>query len=239
MSRWEVFALRRQEWCGRHFSAVSLCAASLVMMPALLFNPDTVSRCFQFLFFWFLAWLMGKKNNPLITILVIFGIVFFNLLVPYGEVLFSLGGFRITAGALRAGIHRGVTLEALVMLSRGGVRQDLRLPGAFGELVGESFRVFAQLTERKHIINRSSGRSFSGSKKSVRWKNVIAVLDDLLIELSESGDKDGTAGTVDAVVENQQKNLADWLPGIIILAAAVILAWVPMILQFLWKGQSS
>ncbi|GHT78266.1 hypothetical protein FACS1894130_04550 [Spirochaetia bacterium] len=221
MSLGEVFRLRRQEWCGRHFSAAALCIAGLIMMPALLFNPDTALRVFQFFFFWFLAWLTGKKNNPLITLLIILGIVFFNLLVPYGQVLCSLGVFRITAGALSAGIHRGVTLEALVMLSRASVRQDLRLPGAFGELVGESFRIFALLTERKHIINRTRRSRF-------RWQDAAAGIDDLLIELSD-GVTDDAGGTA----ADQQKNFAEHtgVPGIIILTVAVILAWVPMLYQ--------
>ncbi|GHT65267.1 hypothetical protein FACS1894110_06730 [Spirochaetia bacterium] len=206
------FRLRRQEWYQRLFSSRALCIAGLLIMPALFFNSNTILRVTQFFFFWFLAWLAGKKNNPLITILVILGIVAFNLLIPYGRVIVSLGIFRITSGALLAGIHRGVTLEALIMLSRVTIRQDLRLPGSFGELMGESFRIFAQITERKYIIDR---------------KNIAAGIDKLMIELSEIPQE--------AEAEKKQKSFvqrnSSTAGGIIILVFAVILSWIPLGLQ--------
>jgi heptaprenyl diphosphate synthase len=217
----EKFRLRRQGLYQRLFSSRALCIAGLLIMPALLFNPDTVSRILQFFFFWFLAWLSGKKNNPLITILVILGIAAFNLLVPYGRVIVSLGVFKITTGALLAGIHRGVTLEALIMLSRVTIRQDLRLPGSFGELIGESFRIFAQIMERKNIIDR---------------KNIAASIDKLMIELSEVPSEPAAA---EAGAETQQADSATQnssaVGGIIILIFAVILSWVPLGLQIFYR----
>jgi heptaprenyl diphosphate synthase len=215
-SPWENFRRRRQEYYQRLFSGRALCIAGLLIMPALLFNPGTISRIAQFFFFWFLAWLAGKKNNPLITILVIMGIVAFNLLVPYGKVIFSLGVFKITTGALLAGLHRGVTLEALNMLSRVSIRQDLRLPGSFGELVSESFGIFAQITERKHIIDK---------------KNIALSIDTLMIELSEvppplQAEKKQTSAA------QQNSSTAG---GIIILVFAVILSWVPLGLQIFYR----
>jgi heptaprenyl diphosphate synthase len=203
---WENFRLRRQGCYRRLFSSRALCVAGLLIMPALLFNPITIFRVAQFFFFWFLAWLAGKKDNPLITILVILGIVAFNLLVPYGRVIASLGAFRITSGALLAGIHRGVTLEALIMLSRVTIRQDLRLPGSFGELVGESFRIFAQITERKQVIDR---------------KNIAASIDKLMLELSEIPPEAGSE-------KEQTSSTSSTAGGIIILTFAVLLSWVPL-----------
>jgi heptaprenyl diphosphate synthase len=174
------------------------------MMPALVFNPNPYSRALQFLFFWFLAALAGKRNNPLITILIIIGIMAFNLLAPYGRVLFSRGLFRITEGALLAGIQRGVTLEGLIMLSRAAIRRDLRLPGSFGELIGESFRILTFVQERKNSITR---------------KTFVRDIDNLMIELS------GTE--VSMVAEKGRSPARPPAAGRIILAAAVILAWLP------------
>jgi heptaprenyl diphosphate synthase len=173
------------------------------MMPALVFNPNPYFRVLQFLFFWFLAFLAGKRNNPLITILIILGIVAFNLLAPYGRVLFSRGLFRITEGALLAGIQRGVTLEGLIMLSRAAIRRDLRLPGSFGKLIGESFRILAFVQERKNTITR---------------KNFVQAIDNLMIELSE---------TEELCIPAAEKRRRPAAAGRIILAAAVILAWLP------------
>ena len=135
-------------------------------MPALLFNPSTEFRVLQFLFFWFLLWLSGKKTKPLFTLLVIAVIVAFNLIIPYGRVLFSIGVFKITSGALMAGIHRAVTLVALVTLSKVTVRQDLKIPGTFGKLLGESMRIFS---------------SMMSLKKPFKGKNLFAEIDAFIL----------------------------------------------------------
>jgi heptaprenyl diphosphate synthase len=175
-------------------------------MPALFFNPGTKTRVLQFLFFWFLAWLSGKKGKPLITILIILVIVFFNLLVPYGRVIASLGPFRITAGALLAGIHRAVTLEALVMLSRAAIRPGLKLPGMFGEILGGSFRIFGQIMERKLVINR---------------KDIAGDIDRLLLELSGDAAPGSPASP-------PQRPLTAF--GLVLLITVILLSWLPLLL---------
>jgi heptaprenyl diphosphate synthase len=170
-------------------------------MPALLFNPDTAYRIAQCLFFWFLAWLTGKKNNLGLTLIVLFGIIAFNLLVPYGRVLVSWGGFRITEGALMAGVRRAVTLEGLVMLSRAAIRHDLRFPGRFGALIGESFRLLALIRDRKQSITR---------------KNWMGDLDRLMIELSEAPVGTGPAATAHRTARS----------GVIILILVSAIPWL-------------
>jgi heptaprenyl diphosphate synthase len=208
--RGERFRLMRQKYCAELFSSRDLCIAGLLMVPGLLFNPDTAGRAAQFFFFWALLWLSGKRNNPVITVLVMVSIVFINLLVPYGKVLLSWGPFRITAGALRAGIHRAVTLEALLLLSRASIRPDLRLPGSFGGLIGESFRIFSRLMERKRVINP---RDITGS------------IDALLLELSAPGEPAGDPAEAYAKKTGAR--------GRLILAAAVLLSWLPPALCFI------
>ena len=162
--------MNRREVYNNIFGARALFITGLIIMPALLFNPSTEYRILQFLFFLFLAWLSGNRINFIFTILIIAGIAAFNLIVPYGRVLFSIGAFKVTSGALTAGIHRAVTLEALVMLSKASIRHDLKIPGAFGELLGESLRIFSVMTDRKY---RVTGKTF------------FADIDRLLLELSE------------------------------------------------------
>ncbi|MDR2743579.1 MAG: hypothetical protein LBB98_15730 [Treponema sp.] len=217
MNRLEQLRTGRREVYEGLFSARALCIAGFLIMPALLFNPNTFFRILQFFFFWFLSWLSGKKNNPLITIVIILGIVFFNLLVPYGRVLFFAGVFRITSGALAAGIHRAVTLEGLIMLSRVSIRRDLSIPGGFGELIGESFRIFAVIMDSKQRITR---------------KNLIGDIDALMIELSG----DAPVSTPEEAPEHRssepvpkKKTAAG---GYIILITAVILSWLPLIFMF-------
>jgi len=169
---------RRRKAYEELFSASALCITGLLVMPSLLFNPSPLFRIVQFLFFWFLCWLAGNKNNPVATILVILGIVGFNLIMPYGRVLYSVGTFNITLGALITGIHRAVTFEGLVMLSRLSIRPDLKIPGGFGALIGESFRFFALILNLKKRITR---------------KNFMEDIDRLMTDLSRDGELQTTA----------------------------------------------
>ncbi|MDR2053860.1 MAG: hypothetical protein LBP80_10650 [Treponema sp.] len=209
MKRAELWRHRRREWFDGLFPSKALFVAALVIMPALLFNPDTRTRVLQFFFFWFLAWLSGRKNNPLITVLTVLAIVFFNLLVPYGRIIYSLGPFRITIGALLAGIHRAVTLEALIMLSGAAIRPDLMLPGVFGEILGESFRLFGQITERKIVF---------------KCGDIAAGIDRLMLELSAEASSVSTSG-----VSADKRRISP--PALACLVLTVLLSWLPLFLS--------
>jgi heptaprenyl diphosphate synthase len=205
----ERFRAVREAGYNRLFSSRSLCIAGLCVMPALLFNPDTVCRIVQFFLFWAFAWLTGKKNNPGLTLLVILVITAFNLLVPYGRVLASWGIFRITEGALMMGLRRAVTLEGLIMLSRTAIRRDLRFPGSFGAFLGESFRLLMLIQERKQGITR---------------KNWMGDIDRLMIELSEEPSPSAPSETAQAGTTRTT------IPGRIILAAVFVAVWLPWLI---------
>jgi len=198
--------MKRREFYENFFGAKALFFAGLAIIPSLVFNPSTGLRVIQFLFFCLLVWLSGKKINPLFTILIIVFITAFNLIIPYGRVLFSIGAFKITSGALKAGIHRAVTLEALVMLSKVSVRQDLKIPGAFGEILGESLRFFSVLMSRKFHLT---------------GKNFIVEIDALMLELS------GEEIPQTAVREARTKPA-----GYVVLAVVVVLSWLPWFVIF-------
>jgi heptaprenyl diphosphate synthase len=198
--------MRRQEIYESIFGARVLFIAGLLIMPSLLFNPDTGYRCLQFFFFWFLTWLSGKKSNPVFTLAVLASIIIFNLIIPYGHVLFSVGLLKITSGALKAGIHRAVTFEGLVMLSKVSVRQDLKLPGAFGELLAESLKIFTAMMSRKYRIT---------------GKNIFVEIDNLLLELS-------CVDIPTPAVCNQKTKPA----GFIIVVIILLMSWLPYIASF-------
>ncbi|MCL2213732.1 MAG: hypothetical protein FWC06_00850 [Treponema sp.] len=186
------------------FSAKALFAAGLAIMPALLFNPSTEYRVIQFLFYLLLALLSGKKIDlPAVLFITLF-IVVFNLIIPYGRIIFSIGAFKVTSGSLEAGIYRAVTLQALVMLSKVTVRGDLKLPGSFGQLLGESLQVFTALTSRKIRI---TGNDF------------IAEIDNLMLEL---GQEELQQPDVQVI---KTKPL-----GYIIIATAIIVSWALFLL---------
>jgi heptaprenyl diphosphate synthase len=138
------------------------------MAGLFLLTPSTPARGGQFLFFCLLAWVSGKRIRPLVTVLVMLGVICFNLLLPYGLVLVEWGPLRITSGSLEAGIRKALTLEGLIMLSAAAVRGKLPLPGLLGSLLGESFRLLDRLREQKRPARR---------RDLFRW------LDGVLLEL--------------------------------------------------------
>ncbi|MCL2067578.1 MAG: hypothetical protein FWG99_08950 [Treponema sp.] len=211
MSRLEQFRTRRLLVYESLFTARALFIAGLVIMPALLFNSDTRLRILQFTFFWLLAWLSGKKNNPIVTILVFLGIVVFNLIIPYGQVLFSAGPFKITSGALAAGTGRAATVLGLLMLSRFTIRRDLKIPGLFGELIGESFRIFALVMSEKRRITA---------------RNFITDIDQLLLSLSANNADVSQPATISPAAAPAGRTRP---AGFFLLAAVVLLSWVPWV----------
>ena len=220
MKKFEQFRAKRQKAYEGLFSPKALCVAGLIIMPAFLFNPFLGFRILLFLFFWLIAWLCGKKNNPLITFTVILFITAFNLVVPHGQVLFSIGAFPITSGALALGLHRAITLAGLIMLSRAAIRPDLKIPGLFGDLIGESFRLFSIIMNQKQRITR---------------KNLISDIDRMMIDLS--GD-DGQTPAPNAAPASRTRPA-----GFAILAAVALLSWstwvfwyLPFILSFVRRA---
>jgi heptaprenyl diphosphate synthase len=213
MSQSEQFRVKRQRVYEDLFSAKALLIAGLLVMPAILFVPlpFLYTRVSLFFMFWFLAWLCGKKNNPLITLSIIFFIIFFNLLVPIGgQVLFTIGGMRFTVGALWLGIQRAVTLAGLIMLSRVMIRRDLKIPGLFGELMSESFRLYSI------IMN---------TKPRIRRKTLIADLDQMMIDLSDNR-SDGSDGIDGEVSQDRAPSYKTKPLGFVILIVLVLFFWL-------------
>jgi len=141
------------------------------LLIALIFiiSPLLV-RVGLFLVFCVLVRIMGKKINPLITLAIMAGIVFFNLLVPYGKVLTVIGPLPITQGSLLAGLEKALTLEGLLMLSRACIRSDLRLPGTVGSLLGDSLRILELMREKKGSIRRG---------------HIVAGIDQMMLEIEK------------------------------------------------------
>ena len=183
------------------FSANILFAASLLIIPSFVFNPGTELRAAQFLFFLFLAWVSGKKINIFSMLIVMVCIIIFNLIIPHGRVLFSFGIFSITSGALRAGIHRAITLQGLFLLSKICIREDLEIPGSFGKLLSESLYFFNKLMNRKVLI---------------KGKNIITNIDNMMLELSNEN------AELSAIQKVKTKPA-----GYIVIISVVILSWLP------------
>jgi heptaprenyl diphosphate synthase len=195
-----------------------LLAAGLIMMTAFLFNPSTLTRVIQFLLFGLYARLTGKKIFPLIILCIMTVIIFCNLLVPYGRVLGEFGPFRLTQGSLLSGLHKAVTLEGLILLSKAAIGSDLRFPGTFGFFIGESFRLFERLTEQRGRITR---------------KHFIEGIDTLMVELSAE-EESGAANPPKTEPARKPKRT---VPGVLLLAGAVLFTLALTLIGFAGAGE--
>ncbi len=114
------------------------------------------------------AWRAGKHIRPLYYLLLIGSVTFFHLLSPFGEVLYNIGRFSITDGALILGLRKGLVVSTLVLCSLATVRKELRLPGQFGRLLSHLFSYLEVLMAHKNRLNR---------------KNLLQSIDSLLLNL--------------------------------------------------------
>lgn len=146
-------SLRRQHpWLMENVSASLLFWGGMAVLPAYLIQTSLVIRIGQVVLFGALAVVAGKRLQWFYFLTIVFTISVFHLLVPSGVVLATVGGFRITLGALRTGFFKAVTIVGLVFISLVAVRADLKIPGRLGSLVGKVFWSFEQIMEHRHQI---------------------------------------------------------------------------------------
>ncbi|WP_319476248.1 hypothetical protein [Marispirochaeta aestuarii] len=128
----------------------------LLLLLSFLFIQGLLPRFAMVILFALMARAAGKRIKFSYFIILTSSIALFNLLTPWGEVLYSPGGFDITRGALIAGLTKGITISGLVFVSLFSVSRDLKLPGRFGRLLGRSFYYFESLYSHKRKIHRRS-----------------------------------------------------------------------------------
>lgn len=190
--------------CSRFWSwliSPSLLFASvMVSFPAFLFQKKLVVLAVEALIFFLLALSRRGKLRLLPSILMIAGITFFALFSPHGQVLVRWGGFSVTAGALEAGLSRGLTLAGMVFLSQLALSPQLHLPGKLGGFVVDMFGLLDKLTKER--------LAFSKEKKRARIKELMSTLDAHLYQVywnegQEREAKDKAHGTKSKKEERQ------------------------------------
>ncbi|MCK4541718.1 MAG: hypothetical protein KAU17_05730 [Spirochaetales bacterium] len=190
---------------------VILFLAGLLIIPPFFLQQDLLIKGGQVLLFAFLAIGAGKRLKPLYFIILAGSITFFELLLPVGKVLLSVGPLIITAGSLERGLLKGFTIVGLVFISLFTIRRDLTLPGALGGLLGRVFFYFELIFTARSRVNP---------------KAFIASLDTILFELHPPGSHERGAagfdapGTGDLVGQNRTRPA-----GIVFLGGLVALNW--------------
>ncbi|WP_296326219.1 hypothetical protein [Treponema sp. UBA3813] len=110
------------------------------------------------LIFFILACVKGRRIRLLPSLFIVIFVTFFALLAPSGEVLLSIGSFRITSDSLLLGLRRSGILVGMVFLSRLIINPQVKVKGKVGNKLTEVFFYLNLLTEKKisfkkgHII---------------------------------------------------------------------------------------
>ena len=157
-------------WIVAHISPAAQLYAGIALLVAFLLQDEVYFRAIQAALFLGLALLAGKRIRFGYFAIVILSITVFHLVVPSGRVLVEIGSFAVTAGAMRAGLFKGLAIVGMVFLSVASVRRDLLLPGKTGTMVARTFWAFEYLLEGR--------RDFS-------WRRPMESADALLIQLFE------------------------------------------------------
>ena len=167
-------AKRRERWESA-FDPTRLALTGVALSLALLFQPSLAGRAMMLVLAAIAAWASGRKLSPVMTIVVMAGIVGANLLVPIGRKLLTIGPFSITENALLDGLQKAITFEALMFISKACLGPGLRLPGRFGAFFAEALRGYDRILERK-----TSLKAAKGFMKSVD-EILVSVYDELAV----------------------------------------------------------
>ncbi|TVR66828.1 MAG: hypothetical protein EA427_15460 [Spirochaetaceae bacterium] len=206
-------SLRRQHpWMLGNISARLLLWAGILVLPAYLVQSNLLVRIVQVVLFAYLATLAGKRLQWFYFTTIIITITLFHLLVPSGVVLASVGGFRLTLGALRTGLFKALTIVGMVFISLVAVRADLRLPGRFGMLLGRMFWSFEQIMENRGELE--ARRPFlSGDRLLLSLYDRLGTMEE---RHAETQGRKATAATSS-------------LSGIVIVLIIVVAQWVMLV----------
>ena len=143
------------------------------LIPLLLFQHHWEAQLILTILFASLAILAGKRIRFLYFFFMAGSIALFNLITPFGRVLWQLGPWPITEGALTGGIGKGISIAGLVFASLFSVSRELRLPGRFGGLLTRTFVFYDELLSEK---------------KSLQPKALVISIDRLLERLYRPGE---------------------------------------------------
>ena len=82
-------------------------------------------------------------------LLVVFMLVFFSLISPYGKILFYIGSWKITLGALIRGLSKASHLLIMLFISQSLINKNLNLHGKLGKIFSTIMVYFEELCSTK------------------------------------------------------------------------------------------
>ena len=120
-------------------------ACGLALTALILFVPDVAVKAALTL----LAGILLVAGGS-----ISLGIVFFNLLSPFGRVILEPFGFPITAGALETGMKKALAVEGMLFASRWALSSGVSLPGRAGALMARITAFLSYLSGCRSKLDR-------------------------------------------------------------------------------------
>lgn len=137
----------------------------IIFLAILTFSTFLVQNVFMLCVFLIISFsiqiVMGKQIKFFNHVVLWFFVIFCAILVPNGEVLFKIGSFSITKGAVFSGITKSLKLSIVASLSLSLCSMDFTIKKSlFLTKIMENFRFLMQ------IFNESDGNIFKKIKKT-------------------------------------------------------------------------
>ncbi|NCN05920.1 MAG: hypothetical protein GW949_09840 [Spirochaetales bacterium] len=199
----------RKQWIMGHGNPTYLFILGLGALVLFALQSRLEYRVLQVILLYLVAEATGKHIRLGYFLILFLSVTIFHLLQPTGQVLFQLGPFPITQGALAQGAFRALTLIGFVFGSLAFVQPHLQLPGWTGQMIGDIFRYYEGLN---HFRGHLKGKGF------------IQTLDRLLFSVFSPSEP------VELTQESQKWEGKNH-PGVLLIGIGVVL----LFLFLLWK----
>jgi len=120
-------------------------------------TDSLIIKLFLFIILLFLVLLSGKKIPVKRLLILSASITIFQILIPFGEVLFTIRKLQVTEGSLINGINKSLTFTGLILISLSSVSSSLSFPGKQGILLKKTLFYFEILFSSKEKLSSEKG----------------------------------------------------------------------------------
>lgn len=139
------------------------------LIAGLIISQSLTLRVSITIFFIILASSSGRRFRLLPNLILLISISLAHTLSPNGLVLFSIGNFPITLGALTIGANKALLLISFIYASHYMMSSRPQIPGKLGALISLQFYYFDRLTTNWSLIEKK--------------KPFIGAIDQLLLNI--------------------------------------------------------
>ncbi len=157
------------------YSTLRLISGAFIILGIILSESLILSLLIT-IYIIILALNSGRKFRLLPNIILFISISLANTITPYGLVLFSIGSYPITLGALINGANKALLLISFIYASHYMMSSRPQIPGKLGHLISMQFYYFDRLTTKWRQIEKKTP--------------LIGAIDQLLLGIETDIDED-------------------------------------------------